>query len=101
MVRDELKEKVSLIKLNAQDDVLKITSYAPEIGKIYEEMNIFLEGEPMEISFNSRYLLDALKSVDSEEIYMELTGSLSPGIIRPVENDDYIYLILPVRTVDG
>ena len=52
----------------------------------------------MESSFNSRYLLDALKSVDSEEIYMELTGSLSPGIIRPVENDDYIYLILPVRT---
>lgn len=98
LVRDELKEKLSLIKLYVHDDLLEISSHAPEIGKIYEEMNVFLEGEPTEINFNSRYLIDALKSVEAEEIYMELTGSLSPGIIRNVENDDYIYLILPVRT---
>jgi len=98
LVRDELKEKISLIKLNFHDDTLEISSYSPEVGKIYEEMTVFLEGEPTEINFNSRYLIDALKSVEAEEIYMELTGSLSPGIIRTVENDDYIYLILPVRT---
>jgi DNA polymerase-3 subunit beta len=99
LVRDELKEKLSLIKLYVHDDMLEVSSHAPEIGKIYEEMRIFLEGEETEINFNSRYLIDALKSVDAEEIYMELTGPLSPGIIRTVENDDYIYLILPVRTM--
>ncbi|MEL7567605.1 MAG: DNA polymerase III subunit beta [Dehalobacterium sp.] len=97
LVRDELKEKYSFIKLNAHDNLLELNSNSPEIGKIYEEINVFLEGEPTEIIFNSRYLIDALKSVDSEEIYMELTGSLSPGIIRTVENDKYIYLILPIR----
>ena len=98
LVRDEIKEKYSLIKVNVHDNILEITTNSPEIGKIYEEINIFLQGEPTEIVFNSRYLIDALKAVDSEEIYMELTGALSPGIIRTVESDQYIYLILPVRT---
>lgn len=99
LVRDDLKEKYSLIKVTVQDDILAINTNSPEIGKIHEEIQVFLEGEPTEIVFNSRYLIDALKAVDSEEIYMELTGALSPGIIRTVENDQYIYLILPVRTV--
>lgn len=97
LVRDELKEKFSLIKLNVHDDILEINSNSPEIGNIHEEIKIYLEGESTEITLNSRYLIDALKAVDSEEIYMELIGALSPGIIRTVENDQYIYLILPVR----
>lgn len=99
LVRDELKERYSLIKLNAYENTMELSSNSPEIGKIHEEINVFLEGEPIEIVFNSRYLIDALKAADSEEIYMELTGSLSPGIIRTVvEEDKYLYLILPVRT---
>ncbi|ATW26407.1 DNA polymerase III subunit beta [Candidatus Formimonas warabiya] len=98
LVRDEIKERYSLIKLKVHDDILEIESHAPEIGRIYEEIPVFLEGEPTEIVFNSRYLMDALKAVDAEEIYLELIGPLSPGIIRTVENEEYIYLILPVRT---
>ncbi|MCR6545648.1 DNA polymerase III subunit beta [Dehalobacterium formicoaceticum] len=97
LVRDELKEKYSLVKLSVDDNILEINSNSPELGKIHEELNVFLEGEPTEIIFNSHYLMDALKSIDEEEIYIDLTGSLSPGIIRSVENDKYIYLILPVR----
>jgi len=99
LVRDEFKERYSLIKIIVENNNnLIINSNSPEIGRIYEEIPVFLEGEPVEIVFNSRYLIDALKIVDSEEIYMELTGALSPGIIRNVESSDYIYLILPVRT---
>jgi DNA polymerase-3 subunit beta len=98
LVRDELKEKYSLVKLSVNEDILEINSNSPELGKIHEEIKVFLEGEPIEITFNSHYLMDALKSIDEEEVYIELTGALSPGIIRTVENEKYIYLILPVRT---
>lgn len=96
--RDEIREKASLIKLKADNNVLIINSNSPEIGRIHEEIPVYLEGEPIEIVFNARYLLDALKVMDSEEVSLELTGSLSPGIIRPIDSENYKYLILPVRT---
>ncbi|MDD2496572.1 MAG: DNA polymerase III subunit beta [Desulfitobacteriaceae bacterium] len=99
LARDDTKEKANLIRLKAEQEQLIINSNSPEIGKIYEEINIHLEGEPIEIVFNSKYLLDALKVVDAEDIYIELISALSPGIIRNVESEEYIYLILPVRTV--
>ena len=98
LARDEIKEKSNLIKIKAENEILSINSNSPEIGKIYEEVPIFLDGEAIEIVFNSRYLIDALKVVDAEEIYIQLTGALSPGIITGVDHEEYLYLILPVRT---
>jgi len=96
--RDDLKEKSNLIRIRAEGEIISINSNSPEIGKIYEEVPIYLEGEGLEIVFNSRYLMDALKVVDVEEIYLQLTGALSPGIITGVDHGEYLYLILPVRT---
>ncbi len=93
------KEGANVIKLNISADKIIINSNSPEIGKIEEQINIELEGEESEIAFNSKYLLDVLKVIDVEEILLELTGSLSPGIIKPVEGEDYIYLILPIRVI--
>lgn len=98
LARDELKEKSSVIKITVNDSNMVINSNSAEIGKIHEEINIFLDGELTEIAFNSKYLIDALKVIDAEEIKIDLTGPLSPGIIRPVEGENYLYLILPVRT---
>lgn len=85
------------IKLSTQQDLIFITANT-EIGGIHEEVNALLEGEPMEISFNAGYLTDVLRAVGKEEIYFELNGPLSPGVIKPVDGDDYLTLILPVRT---
>lgn len=92
------KEGSNIIKLKIDQDNLIITSSSQEIGKVYEEVQIEVQGEETQIAFNSKYLIDALKVVDSEEILLELTGSLSPGVVRPVESGNYLYLILPVRT---
>ena len=56
-----------------------------------------MEGKPVEIGFNPRYLLDALKVIDSEKITMSLITSVSPCIIKPINNDNYVYLVVPVR----
>jgi DNA polymerase-3 subunit beta len=93
------KEGSNVIKLNITADKMIINSNSPEIGKIEEQLNIEMEGEEAQIAFNSKYLIDVLKVIDVEELLLELTGSLSPGIIKPLEGEDYIYLILPIRIV--
>jgi len=86
----------NLIKLNIQDDKLIITSNS-EIGKIYEEIPIVLEGKNLEIAFNARYMLDVLKVMKDEEICLDFTTNVSPCIIRPIEGEEFCYLVLPVR----
>lgn len=93
------KEGANVIKLNITEGLMFISSNSPEIGKIEEQINIEMEGEEAQIAFNSKYLMDVLKVIEVEEILLELTGSLSPGIIKPLEGEDYIYLILPIRVV--
>lgn len=93
------KDGSNVIKLKIEGNTLIVTSNSPEIGRVYEEISIQLEGEETQIAFNSKYIIDVLKVVDSEEIFMELTGALSPGIIKPIEGENFIYLILPVRTI--
>ncbi len=90
------ESKNNLIKLNIQDDKLVITSNS-EVGQIYEEIPIVREGKNIEIAFNARYLLDVLRIMEDQEICLDFTTNVSPCIIRPIEGDTFIYLILPVR----
>lgn len=91
------KAGAQVVKLSIEDNLLIITANT-EVGRIYEEVPVYLEGESMQVAFNAAYLIEILKAVNSEEIYFELSGPLAPGIIRPVDKDDYLALILPVRT---
>ena len=88
--------KNNLVKLQISDEKLVITSNS-EIGDVYEEIPINLEGEDIEIAFNSKYILDGIKIIDSEEITMDLVSSVNPCIIKPEDDENYTYLILPVR----
>ena len=55
------------------------------------------EGDEVEIGFNNRYLLDALRNARTEQVRMEISGPLSPVKVLPVEGNDFLYLVLPVR----
>ncbi|SCY62982.1 DNA polymerase III subunit beta [Alkaliphilus peptidifermentans] len=88
--------KNNLVKLIINDDKMIITSNS-ELGKVHEEIVILLEGDDIEIAFNSKYFMDALKVFDDEEIYLDFTTNISPGIMKPVDNENYTYLVLPVR----
>jgi DNA polymerase-3 subunit beta len=94
---DESKKRPSNVNFNFQENSLTIDSYAQEVGNIHEEINIQLLGEELNISFNARYLLDALKVIDDEKLSFKFTGPLSPAIIEPATGTGFIYLILPVR----
>lgn len=86
----------NLVKFIITDDKMVINSNS-ELGNVHEEIKIELEGEDLQIAFNSKYFIDALKVIDDENVYLEFTTNLSPGIIKPISNDNTIYLVLPVR----
>lgn len=88
--------KNSSIRFSIKDDQMTIRSNV-EIGSVREELAIQLEGEDIEIGFNPRYMLDALKIMESEEVELEMTTPVSPCIMKPVGSDSYLYLVLPVR----
>ncbi|USG65806.1 DNA polymerase III subunit beta [Brevibacillus ruminantium] len=81
------------------DGSVEITSNAPEIGKVTEiVMPKAMEGEELKISFNAKYMIDALRSIDSSEIKACFTGPMSPFVLRPTDHEWTLHLILPVRT---
>lgn len=89
-------DNVSIIKLNIKDSNLNITSKS-ETGYLNENLNAYVEGDKLEISFNSRYLIESLKIIETDDIEFKFSGSLSPAIIKET-NESYIYLVLPLRT---
>lgn len=89
-------ENTNLIKLNIEDENMIITSNS-QLGMVREETSIILQGESLEIAFNSKYLIDVLKTMEEDEIVMDFSSSISPCIIRNKEIDNCIYLVLPVR----
>ncbi len=88
--------KNSSIRFSIKDDLMTIRSNV-EIGSVREDLVIHLEGEDIEIGFNPRYMLDALKILESEDVILEMTTPVSPCIMKPVDSDSYLYLVLPVR----
>ena len=90
----------NLIKLEINEENMVITSNS-QLGKVREEINIILQGEPLQIAFNSKYLIDVLKNAETEEVVMEFSSSVSPCIIKNKDNDSSIYLVLPVRLLNN
>ncbi len=98
-------ERVSLIiterlknplKVSVIDNLMKIKC-STELGNVYDEIEVEKDGEDIEIGFNNKYILDALKASRKDEVTFEFSGSLSPCKIVPKDGDDFIYLVLPVR----
>lgn len=67
------------------------------LGRVVDELGAACEGESVEIGFNNRYLMDALRFSRADEVRMELSGPLSPVKILPTSGEDFLYLVLPVR----
>ena len=67
------------------------------LGRVVDEFVAKTKGESVEIGFNNRYLMDALRYADTEKVRFEISGPLSPVKVLPVNGEDFIYLVLPVR----
>lgn len=86
-----------LVILNIKEDMLKLSSRNSEIGNLEETIDIEFEGKELEIAFNSRYFTDVFRFIEDEFVYLKFNSSISPCVVEPESDQDYIYLLLPVR----
>ena len=87
------------IKLQSNGNKVIISSNIPEIGNVEETLSVEKNSEEdIRIAFSSKYMLDALKSFDSENIQLLFNGEVKPIIVKNPDSDDLIQLILPIRT---
>ena len=91
------RENANRVILRAEGDKLIITAQSGDVGEAYEELEIVKEGEDIEIAFNAKYLVEFLGVVGAEGVFMELTGPLNSGMVKPVGTEDYIYVLMPMQ----
>ncbi|NLA72672.1 MAG: DNA polymerase III subunit beta [Clostridiales bacterium] len=78
------------------EDIIKVSS-TTAIGTVNDKIPAKIEGKRLEIGFNNIFLLDALKVYNTDEIKIELNSQVSPIIIKPIEGDSFLFLIMPLR----
>ncbi|RLC39479.1 MAG: DNA polymerase III subunit beta [Candidatus Nealsonbacteria bacterium] len=92
--------KILEVKLTSQvkEGKLKIFSQSSDIGRSETYLPAQIEGEELEISFNYKFLLDGLNNIKSSEVILELSGEEGPALLRPVGDESYIYILMPIKS---
>jgi DNA polymerase-3 subunit beta len=88
-------DKSNSVKLTFGKNNLAITSNTPEVGEARESLAVNYKGPELAIAFNPAFLLDPLKALDTEEVYIELNDELSPGVLKA--SQPFLYVIMPMR----
>jgi DNA polymerase-3 subunit beta len=85
--------------LDNKGNEITISSNIPEIGNVEEKMIVSKDNDQdIRIAFSSKYMLDALKAFDCEDVELLFNGEVSPIIVKNPNTDNLIQLILPIRT---
>lgn len=98
--RVSLLNKVSTpIRFNFDtgSQILQISTSAQDIGTAQESISCQIEEEENEIAFNYAYVLDGLSAISTSGVYIEIQNSMKPGIFKSEEDENFLYLIMPVR----
>ncbi len=93
IVSEKLK---SPVRMTIGENIIALRT-ANSIGNAYDECAMAGKGDDMEIGFNSKYLLDALKAIPADNVIFEMKTSLSPAVMLPTEGNKFTYMVLPVR----
>lgn len=89
----------NVIRMSVENGNVELTSNSPEVGTVNEEVTASaIEGEDIKISFNSKYMMDALRAIQSEDVTVEFFGTMRPFTITPSDSEEVVQLILPIRT---
>jgi DNA polymerase-3 subunit beta len=88
-------EKASSIKLTFGKNKLKLSAQSPDIGEAHETVPIKYTGKEMVVAFNPDYIMEPLRNLANDEIYVELTDELSPAVLKC--DVPFIYVLMPMR----
>jgi DNA polymerase III subunit beta len=88
-------EKSSSVKLTFSKNTLSIAVSSPEVGESRETLAIDFKGKEISVAFNPGFLMDPLRNLDADEVFLELTDELSPGVLKVTE--PFLYVVMPMR----
>ena len=92
-----VNDKTSIVKLSFSQGKLKLTADTPDSGKSEEELDIVYNSEDLDIAFNYKFVLEALKNMECDNVKIGLNTSLSATVLKPDCEDDFVCLIMPVQ----
>jgi DNA polymerase-3 subunit beta len=105
--REPLLEAIRRVKILAKDatpvrlqmggDTLRLTAITQDVGNASEELDATYEGAELTVAFNPEYFASGVEACSSDSITLSTLDSLKPAVVRGVGNDDYLYLLMPVR----
>ena len=91
------RDSANIIKFKIGNNSLEMSANSPQVGENKSLLEAKLEGEEGEIAFNYRFLQNLLAAISSQEVSFEMFGSLNPGIFKPVGDNSFLHIIMPVR----
>jgi DNA polymerase-3 subunit beta len=93
----QLAQRNAPLRLSFTEGELKVSASTPDVGDAEETIPAAFDGEPLEIGFNPDFLKDGIESVEGDEVMLRLISPLRPGLLQPVGNEDFRYLVMPIR----
>jgi DNA polymerase-3 subunit beta len=85
------------VAVSSEDQTLSLSANTQDVGEASEDVMVKSEGGDVEIAFNHAFLTDGLNSITSETVTLEVQNALKPGVLRSQGEDDFLYLLMPVR----
>jgi DNA polymerase-3 subunit beta len=90
-------DKAQGVRFDLTENALSLSANNPDLGEAREELEVEYAGEPLKIGFNFRYVSDVLGTIGEDQVELELTDELSPGVLRGVGSEGYRAVIMPMR----
>lgn len=90
-------DRSSSVRLDLKRGSLMLSAASHELGEAREELKARYEGESLSVAYNAQFLLDVLKNIETEEVHLELSTALAPGLLRPADDDSYKCVVMPIR----
>lgn len=85
------------IRLELTANKLRINSDNPDLGEAQEDLNVSYKGEKLVVGFNARYFIELLSEMEGDEVLLEFNGELDPGLVRPMSEQGYLGVVMPLR----
>jgi DNA polymerase III subunit beta len=92
-----LAREATPIRIALKPDGIELSAVTQDVGQAHEDVDAKHDGVEMVIAFNPEYLTDGVEAVEGDEVTLETVDALKPAVVRSVESQDYLYLLMPVR----
>lgn len=89
--------KTSSIKFSLGDGELEVLAQDADLGENRSQIKVQSKGKKIEVNFNYRYLLDGLANIPAKQVFLGLISDANPAILKPVGDENYLYLVMPIK----